>query len=109
MTLDAFVMPFFFFLTGFLAVMLTGFLGVQVLLLRFTMWTFIPALMLTASLVVFLKMPGFVSEERTTAHHLAKVVDATRAQLYGPPIEGRWRFIARIRELEVGTGTARAS
>lgn len=95
MELDAFILRFLFSFNGFVAVMF----AVQVLL-GLAMAAFGSALMLTAGIVVFLKMPGFVSEARTTANHLAKIVDATRAQLYRPPIEGQWRFIARIRELE---------
>jgi hypothetical protein len=95
MKLDAFILPFLFSFNGFVAVMF----AVQVLL-GLAMAAFGSALMLTVGIVVFLLIPGFVSEARTTANHLAKVVDATRTQLYSPPIEGQWRFIARIRELE---------
>ena len=95
MTLNAFILPFLVFFSGFAGVMFAA-----QALLGLAMAAFMSALMLTVGIVLFLRMPGFVTEARTTAYHLAKVVDATHARLYGPPIEGRWRFIARIRELE---------
>ena len=103
MTLNGFILPFLFFFNGFAGVMFAA----QVVP-GLAMAAFVSALMLTVGIVLFLQMPGFVSEARTTAHHLAKAVDATRAQLYGPPIERRWRFIARIRELEGSLGGDRS-
>jgi hypothetical protein len=96
MTPDSFVLPFLVFFNG-LAVI--GFL-LDVLLIRSISATVGLVLMLTFGLVMFLTMPGFVSQSRAAARVLANVVDATRLRLYGPPAEGQWRFVAGLRELK---------
>jgi hypothetical protein len=101
MTLESWVMPFLFFWVGFVGFLLTVILILQVFFIRFTMWTLIPLVMFTAGIVTLLKLPTFVSEARTTARELSKVVDGSRVEVYGPLAEGRWRFIHRIGELEI--------
>jgi hypothetical protein len=98
MTLDPAVLPLLLSFSGFAGIVF----GLEVLLVRSIVATAVLALMLSFGFVMFLTMPGFVSESRTAARALGKAVDATRVRLYGPPAEGEFRFVAGLRELEDG-------
>jgi hypothetical protein len=100
MTLDPSILPFLVFVSGLAGVGLL----LDVLLIRSISATVGLVLTLSFGLVLFLTMPGFVSQSRAAARVLAKVVDATRVHLYGPPAEGQWRFVAGLRELKNESG-----